>query len=66
MYAFIGACVRVFLYVYACVGLCMQLLTVPTEREKMWIPDELRLKRAEYVELAKGVNAAFLEVLVYM
>lgn len=40
------------------------LLTVPTEREKIWIPDDLRLKRAEQVELAKSVNAAFLEALV--
>ena len=40
------------------------LLTVPTEREKLWIPELLRLKRAEHVEMAKVVNAAFLETLV--
>ena len=40
------------------------MLTVPTEREKLWIPDDIRRKRAEYVEFAKSTNAAFLEVLV--
>ena len=40
------------------------LLTVPTEREKIWVPNDVRLKRAEHVELAKSVNAAFLEALV--
>jgi len=40
------------------------ILTVPTEREKLWIPESLRLKRVDYVEIAKIVNAAFLETLV--
>jgi len=40
------------------------LLTVPTEREKIWIPDDLRLKRAEWVALAKTTNAAFVEALL--
>ena len=39
-------------------------LTVPTEREKLWIPEEVRQKRADFVETAKAVNAALLEVLV--
>ena len=40
------------------------MLTVPTERERLWIPDEVRLKRAENVDAAKKANAIFLEALV--
>jgi len=40
------------------------LLTEPTDVEKLWIPESLRLKRAGHVEIAKMFNAAFLETLV--
>ena len=40
------------------------LLTVPTEREKLWVPQAVRVRRAELVEQAKRANAAFLETLV--
>ena len=40
------------------------MLLVPTEREKVWIPDEVRLKRAEFVDAVYGLFLPLYDIII--
>ena len=40
------------------------MLIVPTEREKVWIPDEVRLKRAEFVDAVDGLFLPLYDIII--